>query len=142
MKKIGLIILKVLLSLIAVIGLVYSLVITVLELRLVFSFEWVIYDNYLNGLFRYIFRALIGVLGIVVCFFEIKNINNKKEKITSLLFVGEVTLFIIAIILLFQTTNYVGLASFALVTILLVLKNLIIIIDNKLSYKNIISLLN
>ena len=142
MKKIGLIILKVLLSLIAVIGLVYSLVITVLELRLVFSFEWVIYDNYLNGLFRYIFRALIGVLGIVVCFFEIKNINNKKEKITSLLFVGEVTLFIIAIILLFQTTNYVGLASFALVTILLVLKNLIIIIDNKLSYKSIISLLN
>ncbi len=142
MKKIGLIILKVLLSLIAVIGLVYSLVITVLELRLVFSFEWVIYDNYLNGLFRYIFRALIGVLGIVVCFFEIKNINNKKEKITSLLFVGEVSLFIIAIILLFQTTNYVGLASFALVTILLILKNLIIIIDNKLSYKNIISLLN
>ena len=63
-----------------IIGLL-SLVMMLIELRLIISFDFTLYDSAFNGFIRYLFRLALSILSFTIGLFEIINIKKKNERI-------------------------------------------------------------
>lgn len=120
MKKL----LNVTLITLSIIIFILSLAFIVIEGRLLFSTDWIIYNNALNGLIRYLFRLLLSILACLISIFEIINVKNQKYILQ--LFVADVGLLIISSILFVFSTNYVGIVCLTL-SILLIANKLLIL---------------
>ena len=95
-----------------------SLVFIFIEGRLLFSLDWIIYDNAFNGFIRYLFRLIISIYAGFVGLMEIINIKKQKD----ILLYFNISLVLISIILLFTTTNYVGTICIIVSVLLLIIK--------------------
>lgn len=95
-----------------------SLVFIFIEVRLLFSLDWIIYDNAFNGFIRYLFRLIISIYVGFVGLMEIINIKKQKD----ILLYFNISLVLISIILLFTTTNYVGTICIIVSVLLLIIK--------------------
>ena len=95
-----------------------SLVFIFIEGRLLFSLDWIIYDNAFNGFIRYLFRLIISIYVGFVGLMEIINIKKQKD----ILLYFNISLVLISIILLFTTTNYVGTICIIVSVLLLIIK--------------------
>lgn len=120
MKKL----LNVTLTTLSIIIFILSLAFIVIEGRLLFSTDWIIYNNAYNGLIRYLFRLLLSILACLISIFEIINVKNQKYILQ--LFVADVGLLIISSILFVFSTNYVGIVCLTL-SILLIANKLLIL---------------
>lgn len=118
MKKL----LNVLLIIFSVIASILSLVFIVLEVRLLFSLDWTIYDNVFNGMIRYLFRLLLSIFVLLVCLANIINLKFKKTSLEILLMFSIVSIFISSIIISIFASNYVGLVCVLLSFIILSIK--------------------
>ena len=98
-----------------------SLVFIFIEVRLLFSLDWIIYDNAFNGFIRYLFRLIISIYAGFVGLMEIINIKKQKD----ILLYFNISLVLISIILLFTTTNYVGTICIIVSVLLLIIKLII-----------------
>ena len=105
-------VLKVLSVFISVIILILALAFIVIEGRLLFAGDWIVYDSPLMGFIRYLLRLTISVFAFIksLCSIIFLNNENKKEK---LLF-GDIMLMISATIILIFATNYVGVVCISL----------------------------
>lgn len=118
--------LKVLSVFISVIILILSLAFIVIEGRLLFSGDWIVYDSPFFGFVRYLFRLIISVFAFLKSLFEILCLN--KESKHSWLLYGDIAMIICAFVILLFATNYVG-----VVCICLAILNLLInVARNKL----------
>ena len=95
-----------------------SLVFIFIDGRLLFSLDWIIYDNAFNGFIRYLFRLIISIYAGFVGLMEIINIKKQKD----ILLYFNISLVLISIILLFTTTNYVGTICIIVSVLLLIIK--------------------
>ena len=105
---------KIVLGIINFIVIILSLAFIVIESRLIFSFDFIIYDGIFNGFLRYFLRLLLAVYTVTIAILLYVNMMIKKEKIKLLLQVGVFSLIIMSIVLFFTTTNYVGLLCLVL----------------------------
>ncbi len=105
-----------------VISIVLALAFLVIEGRLLFAGDWIVYDNALNGLVRYLLRFMLAlfVLFSVVC--EIINLKKQNQTLSAYLFFAFLSLVFLSIVLCVFATNFVGVICLALSTILCVLK--------------------
>lgn len=78
------------------------------EGRLLFSGEWLIYDNVVLGFFKYFFRLLIALFALSHSVFTFINIKKKDINISHYLFVGNIALVITGVFLIFTASNMVG----------------------------------
>ena len=113
-----------------VIGLL-AFVMMIIELRLLLSLDFIIYDNPFNGFIRYFLRFILSCSFIFMVLCEminkLKNINFIKN---NLLFY-EMLLLIVSIILLIFSTNYIGIISLLLMIIFTSLKIVKLNIEKK-----------
>ena len=105
-------VLKVLSVFISVIILILALAFIIIEGRLLFSGDWIIYDSPLMGFIRYLFRLTISVFAFIKSLFGIVFLNNESKN-EQMLF-GDIMLMISATTILIFATNYVGVVCISL----------------------------
>ena len=94
--------------------LILSVVMAFLEIRLIVSLDFLLYDNAFNGFVRYFLRTIIALsylLMVLVVF--IKRFRNNDFIKKHFVFL-EFGLLIISYILYLTTANYIGLVCFVL----------------------------
>lgn len=94
--------------------LILSVVMAFLEIRLIVSLDFLLYDNAFNGFVRYFLRTIIALsyLFMVLVVF-IKRFRNNDFIKKHFVFL-EFGLLIISYILYLTTANYIGLVCFVL----------------------------
>ena len=112
---------KVLTCFVSAIIIVLSLAFIVIEGRLVFSLDWIIYDSPFDGFIRYFLRLLIAIDAFVKSILDITYIN-KDSKIKEYLYQGDVSLLVMSVIILIFSTNYVGIVCISLTGLQFVIK--------------------
>lgn len=112
---------KVLLVIISSIIMILSLAFIVIEGRLLFSGDWLIYDNPFNGFIRYLCRLLIAIFAFTKSLLEVIYIN-KEHSIKEYLLYGDISLVLMSLSILVFSTNYVGIICTALSNLLLLVK--------------------
>ena len=120
---------KVLLVIISSIIMILSLAFIVIEGRLLFSGDWLVYDSPLFGCIRYLGRLLLSVFVFIKCLLEIIYIN-KEHKVKEYLGYADIGLVIMSVVILIFSTNYVGLICIILSMINLIFKLLNIKLNN------------
>ena len=103
------------------ISLILSLAFIVIEGRLLFSGDWLIYNNPLNGFIRYLFRFLLALFVLIKGIIEFKNLN-KYTNIQEYLFFSDLGLFLAAVVIYITSTNYVGVVILSIATLITVIK--------------------
>lgn len=113
---------SILLYIISVIIGILSVAMMFIEGRLLLSGDFIIYDSVLNGLIRYLLRFIIAssYLFMVLCEL-IKSIRKNNFINNNLLFI-ELLLFMVSIIIFIFATNYIGIISFILMLLFIILK--------------------
>ena len=104
---------KVLLVIISSIIMILSLAFIVIEGRLLFSGDWLIYDSPFFGCIRYLGRLLLSVFVFTKCLLEIMYIN-KEHKLKEYLEYADIGLVVMSVVILIFSTNYVGLVCIVL----------------------------
>ncbi len=107
---------KVLLVIISSIIMILSLAFIVIEGRLLFSGDWLIYDSPFFGCIRYLGRLLLSVFAFTKCLLEIIYIN-KEHKLKEYLGYADIGLVVMSVVILIFSTNYVGLVCIGLALI-------------------------
>ena len=109
---------KILLCFISSIVILLSLAFIFIEGRLLFSGDWLVYDNPFGGFIRYFSRLLLALFALTKSVLEIIYIN-KELKIKEYLFYSDFALVIMSIVVLLLSTNYVGIVCIGVSILLL-----------------------
>ena len=91
-----------------VISLVLSLAFLVIEGRLIFSQDWIIYDSPINGLIRYLLRFIFALGGLLMSIFELVNLKKRNPLIGLCLITANYSFLVMSIILMILGSNRVG----------------------------------
>lgn len=102
-----------------------SLVMMVIELRLIISLDFMIYDSPINGFIRYFLRFSLAFLYLFMVLCEIiKKLKNNSFIKNNLLIIN-LSLLIASIIIYFTTTNYINIIVLILMIAYISIKLLI-----------------
>ena len=112
---------KVLLVIVSSIVMLLSLAFIVIEGRLLFSGDWLIYDSPFNGFIRYLCRLLIAIFAFTKSLLEVIYIN-KEQSIKEYLYYGDISLVLMSLSILVFSTNYVGIICTLLANLNLLIK--------------------
>ena len=115
-------IISILLYIISVIIGILSVAMMFIEGRLLLSGDFIIYDSVLNGLIRYLLRFIIASSYLFMVLCELIKGIRKKELISKNLLFFELLLFMVSIIIFTFATNYIGIISFILMLLFIILK--------------------
>lgn len=108
--------------------LLLSLIFIFIEGRLLFSGDWLIYDNVILGMFKYLFRLIIAIFAGMYSILTFINIKKKSGILTNFLFMLSICLFIVSIFMLIYTANYVDKISIIIASIILLINVLNIVL--------------
>ena len=131
MKTAMKIVLQVLVCLFSVLLLILSLAFIVIEGRLLFSGDWLVYDSPFNGFLRYFLRLLFALAGVATGIVEFVNLGKKSKALSEILFFTSLSLTVGAIVICFFATNYAGLACLGLTAPILLFKIPLLLIKSK-----------
>lgn len=112
---------KILLIVFASIALVWSFLFIILDGRLLFSGDWIVYDSPLFGFFKYLSRFLLSVFAFTKSLFEIIK-HKRKEEFKEYLLYADISLIIMSIFALIFTANFMGLICIVLSSVVLGIK--------------------
>lgn len=108
--------------------LLLSLIFIFIEGRLLFSGDWLIYDNVILGMFKYLFRLIVAIFAGMYSILTFINIKKKSGILTNFLFMLSICLFIVSIFMLIYTANYVDKISIIIASIILLINVLNIVL--------------
>ena len=113
--------------------LLLSLIFIFIEGRLLFSGDWLIYDNVILGMFKYLFRLIIAIFVGMYSILTFINIKKKSGILTNFLFMLSICLFIVSIFMIIYTANYVDIISIIIASIILLINvsNIVLIYIRK-----------
>ena len=80
----------------------------IIEGRLLFSGDWLIYESAFHGCIEYFCRFLMAVFALVIGFLPFVNRAKNNPKISDFLKIGSVALVVMSIIICLFATNYIG----------------------------------
>lgn len=113
---------SILLYIISVIIGILSVAMMFIEGRLLLSGDFIIYDSVLNGLIRYLLRFIIASSYLFMVLCELIKSIRKNNFINNNLLFFELLLFMVSIIIFIFATNYIGVISFILMLLFIILK--------------------
>lgn len=113
---------NVLIGIFSAIILLLSVVFVVIEGRLLFSGDWLIYDNAAAGFFKYFFRLILALAAGSYSIFEFINMKKNNKVISHLLFMMNIALVVMTMVMIFTTTNMVGEIALLISTVVLLIK--------------------
>lgn len=113
---------SILLYIISVIIGILSVAMMFIEGRLLLSGDFIIYDSVLSGLIRYLLRFIIACSYLFIVLCELIKGIRKKEFISKNLLFFELLLFMVSIVIFIFATNYIGVISFILMLLFIILK--------------------
>ena len=113
---------EVLILVISSIIMIFSLAFIVIEARLIFSLDWLAYDSPFMGCIRYLSRLIIALFVFSKSLLEITNINKENNKVKEYLYYFDFIYVLISIVIIFNSTNYVGIICVVLASINLLIK--------------------
>lgn len=87
---------------------ILSLLFLLIELRLILSFDWSIYQDPLFSSIQYILRFLLALMICTLTFIPFINIKKRNRKLTYISWLGSISIFIFGIISSFFVTNTFG----------------------------------
>lgn len=108
--------------------LLLSLIFIFIEGRLLFSGDWLIYDNVILGMLKYLFRLIIAIYAGMYSILTFINIKKKSGILTNFLFMLSICLFIVSIFMIIYTANYVDKISIIIASIILLINVLNIVL--------------
>ena len=110
--------LKISLTAVCSIIMIFALAIIFLEGRLIFSLDWTVYHSPASGLIRYALRLMLALTAFITSLLEIINLKRKSEELTSTLIFVELGLLLASVFVCVFGANYIGLAYTALAILL------------------------
>ncbi len=106
MKKIG----KILSLIFASFIIIFSIYFVIIEKRTLFSADWMLYENTINGFIRYLFRLIIALFGLILGIYTFIVLFKKYNQILHIyLYIGSITFLISSIIIGVFASNYLDL---------------------------------
>lgn len=96
-----------------------------LEARLLFSGDWLIYHNPLNGFIRYFLRFALALLGLATYIAEIISLKKFNKIVHFFSVFVQIGIIIFSVLACFLTANFIGIICLALSLIIFNLKLLI-----------------
>lgn len=114
--------LNILITIFSVFLIIFSLLFIVIEGRLLFSKDWIVYDNAFNGFVRYLLRLFLSILVFALSIAEIINIKKQNENLFYYLIYIDFGLVIMSILTYIYTTNYVSVVCSVFLSIVTLLK--------------------
>lgn len=87
---------------------ILALLFLLIELRLILSLDWTIYQDPLFSSVQYIFRFLLACMICTLTFIPFMNIKRRKRKLSYISWIGSISIFMFGIISSFFVTNYFG----------------------------------
>ena len=96
---------------------ILALAFCVIEGRLLFAGDWMLYEFALGGAVRYLCRLLMAVIALGIGILPFINIKKKCEKIRNIQKLGAPLLLVMAIVTLIFATNYVGIVVFVIASV-------------------------
>ena len=114
--------LNILITIFSVFLIIFSLLFIVIEGRLLFSKDWIVYDNAFNGFVRYLLRLFLSILVFALSIAEILNIKKQNENLFYYLIYIDLGLVIMSILTYIYTTNYVSVVCSVFLSIVTLLK--------------------
>ena len=122
MKKVLNILLNAFIALLAFLCALVSIVIIILEARLLFSGDWLLYQSPISGFIRYLFRFILSLFALASFVIEIIYIFKKIDILKSLLRASNISLFIFLFMFAVMNANFEGILLFFLYLFLLLFK--------------------
>ena len=113
---------NILIGFLSIVIFILSLAFIVIEGRLLFSLDWIIYDNTVFAFLRYLFRFMISLFTLVYAILEFINMKKKSEKLNYILFIYNICLFGTSIFLIIYATNMVGEIALCISLLMLLVK--------------------
>jgi hypothetical protein len=113
---------NILIGFLSIVIFILSLAFIVIEGRLLFSLDWIIYDNTVFVFLRYLFRFMISLFTLVYAILEFINMKKKSEKLNYILFIYNICLFGTSIFLIIYATNMVGEIALCISLVMLLVK--------------------
>ena len=113
---------NILIGFLSIVIFILSLAFIVIEGRLLFSLDWIIYDNTVFAFLRYLFRFMISLFTLVYAILEFINMKKKSEKLNYILFIYNICLFSSTIFLFIYATNMVGEIALCISLVMLLVK--------------------
>ena len=113
---------NILIGFLSIVIFILSLAFIVIEGRLLFSLDWIIYDNTVFAFLRYLFRFMISLFTLVYAILEFVNMKKKSEKLNYIFFIYNICLFGTSIFLIIYATNMVGEIALCISLVMLLVK--------------------
>ena len=102
--------------------LIFSILFIIIEGRLVFSGDWKVYDNVINGLIRHLLRLILSLLVFGISIVELVNLKLQKENLFYYLVYFDLGLIIMSLITLIFAANYIGIICVIFMFLITLLK--------------------
>ena len=96
---------------------ILALAFCVIEGRLLFAGDWMLYEFAFGGAVRYLCRLLMAVIALGIGILPFINIKKKCEKLRNIQKLGATLLLVMAIVALIFATNYVGIVVFVIASV-------------------------
>ena len=100
----------------------FSILFIIIEGRLVFSGDWKVYDNMINGLIRHLLRLILSLLVFGISIVELVNLKLQKENLFYYLVYFDLGLIIMSLITLIFAANYIGIICVIFMFLITLLK--------------------
>lgn len=102
-------------------SLILSIAFIVIEGRLLFSGDYLVYNTPFNGFIRYLFRFLLALFVLGKSILDYVYLN-KQGSIKEYLFYSDIGLIYASIVVLLNSTNYVGVILLTLTSVIALIK--------------------
>lgn len=102
---------------------IFALAFSVIEGRLLFAGDWLIYDNALNGFIRYALRFLLSLAVLFAVITDVVNCKINNQNLSVILWFLYVGAVLSSVVICIFASNYVGLVCLALSIVLALLKS-------------------
>lgn len=111
--------------------LLLSFVMLIVETRLLISTDFMLSENVFIGFIKHLLRLIISISFFLVMIIELIKSLKRFEFIKQYLFFIEWMLFVSSVVVLVYGTNYIGILTFTLSSIFILLKTIIVLSNQK-----------
>lgn len=111
--------------------LLLSFVMIIVETRLLISTDFMLSENVFIGFIKYLLRLIISISFFLVMIIELIKSHKRFEFIKQYLYFIEWMLFVSSVVVLVYGTNYIGILTFTLSSIFILLKTIIVLSNQK-----------
>ena len=101
---------------------IFALLMVFIEARLVFAFDWTLYDSSFLAFIRYLCRLGLAIFALRIAVMELDALKSGSKYYATFLMFSNISLFITSVLILIFSANYIGLVCIVLGSLLLVLK--------------------